>query len=363
MELHTIKYENKDIVVLLDDNMRLVKPVYDYLKRLRQKGRAFNTIKANCNDLKLYWEFLNKEHYQYDEVTPNIIGEFIEYLREPNDTENVVSIYTESRRTGKTINRILSTIYNFYKYCSNNIQVENPIFMEEVNRPFDMFKNLLYHARSNNKTKQSLFKVKENKTTFKLVSDRDAEIFLNTLPTWRDKLIFKIMYFTGARIGEVLELQIEDIPYPDTSKKIGTLENIKSKGKRRNLRIPMALLEEIDNFIIEERNNIDTEHSYIFVSQQKQNLGKPLTYRGVYEVFNTVKKKTGIRLNFHDLRHTYATSLIESGFDSSVVQIILGHEHLTTTQKYTHISNQYLEDSLSRYWNKSSLIGGGANGK
>ena len=114
---------------------------------------------------------------------------------------------------------------------------------------------------------------------------------------------------------------------------------------------------------IEERNNIYTEHSYIFVSQQKQNLGKPLTYRGAYEVFNTVKRKTGIRLNFHDLRHTYATSLIESGFDSSVVQIILGHEHLTTTQKYTHISNQYLEDSLSRYWNKSSLIGGGANGK
>jgi len=49
--------------------------------------------------------------------------------------------------------------------------------------------------------------------------------------------------------------------------------------------------------------------------------------------------------------------------DISVVKIILGHEHITTTQQYTHISNQYLEDNLSRYWNKSSLIGGGANGK
>jgi hypothetical protein len=52
---------------------------------------------------------LNKEYFQYDEVIPNIIGEFIEYLREPNSTENVVSIYVESKRTGKTINRILST--------------------------------------------------------------------------------------------------------------------------------------------------------------------------------------------------------------------------------------------------------------
>ncbi|WP_152549592.1 tyrosine-type recombinase/integrase [Clostridium botulinum] len=363
MELHIIRYKDKDIVVLLDDNMKLVKPVYDYLKYLRQKDRAFNTLKANGTDLKLYWEFLNKECYQYDEVTPNIIGEFIEYLRDPNTNDNIANIYAESKRTGKTINRILSTVYNFYKYCAMIRDMNNPIIMEEVNRPFDMFKSLLYHARSNNKTKQSIFKVKESKTTFKLISDNDAEIFLNALPTWRDKLIFKIMYLTGARIGEVLELQIEYIPYPDSSKIIGRLENIKSKGKRRSLLIPMALLEEIDNFIMEERNNIDTEHSYIFISQQKQNLGKPLTYRAIYEVFNTVKKKTGIKLNFHDLRHTCATALIQSGMDISVVKIILGHEYVTTTQQYTHISNKYLEDSLSRYWNKSSLIGGEANGK
>ncbi|MDS0528546.1 tyrosine-type recombinase/integrase [Clostridium sp. SHJSY1] len=363
MELHKIRCKDKDIVVLLDDNMKLVKPIYDYLKYLRQKDRAFNTMKANCNDLKLYWEFLDKEHYKYDGVTPNVIGEFIEYLREPNATDNVVSIYTESKRTGKTINRILSTVYNFYKYCGMVKDINNPIIMEDANRPFDMFKSLLHHARSNNKTKQSIFKVKESKTTFKLVSDIDAETFLNALTTWRDKLIFKIMYFTGARIGEVLELQIEDIPYPDTSREVGILKNIKSKGKTRNLYIPMTLLEEIDNFIMEERNNIDTDHSYIFVSQQKQNLGKPLTYRAIYEVFGTVKKKTDINLNFHDLRHTHITHLVENGMDISVVRIIAGHNHITTTQQYTHISNQYLEDSLSRYWNKSILIGGGANGK
>ncbi|HAK42958.1 MAG TPA: hypothetical protein DCM59_10025, partial [Clostridium sp.] len=101
-------------------------------------------------------------------------------------------------------------IYNFYKYCGMVKEINNPIIMENVNRPFDMFKNLLHHAKSNNKTKQSIFKVKESKTTFKLVSDSDAEKFLNALPTWRDKLIFKTMYLTGARIGEVLELKIED---------------------------------------------------------------------------------------------------------------------------------------------------------
>lgn len=134
------------------------------------------------------------------------------------------------------------------------------------------------------------------------------------------------------------------------------LENIKSKGKTRNLYIPMSLLDEIDDFIMEDRNKIDTEHGNLFVSQQKQNLGKPLTYLGIYSVFNVVKKKVGIEFNFHDLRHTYITQLIENGMDISVVRIIAGHEYVTTTQQYTHISNQYLENSLNGYWSKSALM-------
>lgn len=362
MELNIVKHKGNDIVVLLDDNLKIVKPVYDYLKYLRLKDRALNTLKANGRDLKLYWNFLNEKGYEYNEVTPNMIGEFKEYLRKPNVDDNLVIVYGESIRTARTINRILSTIYNFYKYCGEIREIDNPIIMEEVNRPFNMFKSLLYHTKGNNNTEQSMFKVKESKRTIKLVSGEDAQSFFDNLPTWRDKLIFKIMYLTGARVGEVLDLQIEDIPVPNSLKKVGTLESIKSKGKRRDLYLPMPLLEEIDNFIMERRNNIDTEHSYIFVSQQKQNLGKPLTYRGIYEVFDIVKKKTGISFNFHDLRHTYITHLVENGMDISVVRIIAGHEFVTTTQQYTHISNKYLEDSLSRYWSKSILIGDDLNG-
>ncbi|MBU3179565.1 tyrosine-type recombinase/integrase [Clostridium psychrophilum] len=362
MELSIFQNKGKDMVILLDNKMRIVKPVYNYLKYKRLKDMALNTLKANGTDLKIYWNFLNKKGYEYSEITPNNIGEFIEYLREPNGTDDIVSIYTESQRTAKTINRILSTIYNFYKYCGMINEIDNPIIMDDINRPFNMFKNLLHHARSDNKTKQSIFKVKESKETFYLVQDDEAEAFLNALPTRRDKLIFKIMYFTGARVGEVLDLQIQDIPYPDMSKELEILENIKSKGKRRNLYIQTALVQEIDTFIMEERNNIDTEHSYIFVAQQKQNLGKPLTYRGIYEVFNTVKRKTKIYFNFHDLRHTFITHLVENGIDISVVMIIAGHEHVTTTQKYTHISKKYLEDSLGSYWKKSAMFRGGANG-
>ena len=117
------------------------------------------------------------------------------------------------------------------------------------------------------------------------------------------------------------------------------------------------------DLIFEERNLIDTDHSYIFVSEQARQLGKQLTYSAAYDKLKKVQKEVGIDFNFHDLRHTFCSNFVQSGMDVSVVRMIMGHEHLSTTQKYTHLSNPYIEDSLSRYWNQSTLIGGDSDGK
>jgi site-specific recombinase XerD len=109
---------------------------------------------------------------------------------------------------------------------------------------------------------------------------------------------------------------------------------------------------------MEERSQIETEHSYIFVSEQKKQLGKQLTYSAAYDKLKKVQAEVGVDFNFHDLRHTFCSNLIESGMDVSVAKIIMGHEHISTTQKYTHLSDPYIEDSLSRYWSRSTLIGG-----
>lgn len=371
MELCIFQKNNEEKVVLLDDKMRVVKPVKDYLKYVKLKDKSLNTIRAYARDLKIYWQFLQLRGYEYDKVTPNTIGEFIEYLREPSH-DDVIYVNTASKRTGKTVNRILSTVYNFYKYCSLVLQISNPIIKEEVNRPFNMFKGLLEHIRNDNKTNRSIFKVKEVKKSIHIISNEEAIIFHNSLPTLRDKLLFKIMYLSGMRIGEVLSLCIEDIPIPDSTKDVAVVNIMpresnkyyqQTKSGSRSVYMPMSLLEDIDNFIIQDRNNIETNHSYIFVSYQKRFYGKPLTYRGVYEVFNRVSKKTGIKFTFHDLRHTCITTLVESGMDISVAKIIAGHKYISTTQKYIHLSNKYLEASMKKYWSESSLIGGAFNGK
>ena len=360
MELSVIKQGDSGVVVLLDDEMRIVKPVYAYLKQQARLERSFNTIIANGRDLKLYWEFLNFMGYEYTEVTPITIGEFIEFLRSSEEymDDKIIILYGASKRTGKTINRILSTVYCFYKICCLVTEIKNPIIMEEINRQQNMFKSFLHHARNNNKIGKSIFKIKQSEAVITIIPDAHIELLMNRLQNSRDKLILKILYLTGARIGEVLDLKIENIPYPNLDETFGVLKNIKSKGKYRNLFIPMKLIEEIDSFIINERALIDTEHSYLFVALQKQNLGHPLTYRSIYDIFDRAKKKAGLKFNFHDIRHTFVTHLAEMGMDVSIISIIAGHKHIQTTEKYTHLSDRYIGESLSRYWKSNAFFGG-----
>lgn len=81
MEICISEHNEKRIVVLLDNEMKIVKPVYDFLRFQQQKGRAINTLKAYGTDLCLFWTFLKKNGYAYDQVTPRVIAEFIDYLR------------------------------------------------------------------------------------------------------------------------------------------------------------------------------------------------------------------------------------------------------------------------------------------
>lgn len=90
MELHVTKRKGREIVVLLDNDMRIVKPVYDYLKYQDQRDRAINTLIAYGNDLKAFWEFLSDYGYAYDEVSPKMIGEYKEYLMSEDD--NIIAI-------------------------------------------------------------------------------------------------------------------------------------------------------------------------------------------------------------------------------------------------------------------------------
>lgn len=105
MELHKTPERTKSGFVLLDQNMRLVKPVNEYLDFQALRGRAENTLLAYGKDLKTFFEFLEQRKLQYDQVTANMIRDYVEYLRAPD--VNTVYLFVESKRSPATINRML----------------------------------------------------------------------------------------------------------------------------------------------------------------------------------------------------------------------------------------------------------------
>lgn len=357
MELIVIRNEKREEVVLFDNDMRIIRPVYGFLQNQKRRGRSFNTIKANGRDMKIYYDFLNVYGYKAEAATSDTILDYVDYLRNSN---GIPALYKESALTAQSVNRMLSTVRSFYKFYEMTYGAVNPILVEEVYRG-NVHRGMLAHIRNDNRIKSSVFKVKECKRRIHLIDENKALTFLNQLPTRRDQLIFKTLYLTGARIQEVLDLKISQIPYPDAEKEICVLEGIKSKGKTRDLYVPMAVIAELDSFIMEERSLVETDHDYLFIANKAGFTGNRLGYHSLYAVFKKVSNKTEIELNFHDLRHTFISHLTETGMDISLIRIIAGHEQIETSQKYIHISGKYLKDSLATYWNKSILTGGGCD--
>lgn len=360
MELHVLQMEQGVMPVLLDEEMRIIGPIYDFLRFQRLKGRAPNTLTANGRDLKTYWEFLQETGLPYEKVSPAELAEFIGYLRYGPETGSAGQ--PELERTGQTVNRILSTVHMFYQYHADMQEIDNPVLMHDRNKPANMFKGLLYHARKDSRTKQSVFKVKESSHRVHLVTEDEMHLFLSRLDRKRDILLYKLLYFTGARIQEILDLEIESVPVPDPSYGVGVFRQIRSKGKNRDLYVPMHLIEELDDFIFSERSQTETGHSYIFISEHPGHRGRHLTYHAAYDKLKKVQEQTGLSFNFHDLRHSFCSRLAQTGMDASVIRIIMGHEHISTTQRYTHLSENYIGAALSRYW-EGSIFGGGGNGK
>lgn len=178
MELHKTPERTKSGFVLLDQNMRLVKPVNEYLDFQALRGRAENTLLAYGKDLKTFFEFLEQRKLQYDQVTANMIRDYVEYLRAPD--VNTVYLFVESKRSPATINRMISTLHGFYGYHVSMYGIVNPVITEDINSPNGIFRGILYHTRKSNYTRQSVFKVKESEYRIHLFTTTEMRQKVNS---------------------------------------------------------------------------------------------------------------------------------------------------------------------------------------
>jgi len=163
-----------------------------------------------------------------------------------------------------------------------------------------------------------------------VLTKEEIKQLIDCSETGKSKLIISMLYATGLRVSEIVNLKIKDINFEE---KMGKVQSGKGK-KDRMFVMPEKIIEQLRAYMTNHPNN-----QYLFSET------KPLTTRNIQKIIKHTAKKANLqqRITPHTLRHSYATHLLENGTDIRYIQVLLGHENLNTTQIYTHVSTEELK--------------------
>jgi integrase/recombinase XerD len=345
----------RSIWLVLDDRYQPIEPIMEYLTYLNNLEKSPNTVRTYAYNLKLYWEFLQHKQIDWQEIDEPELADFIHWLRNPQPT-GVVPIQPQtSNRTEKTINHALNTVSMFYEFHIRANDVRAVTTHTYKVQPGRQFKPFLHHISKGKAVKTRLLKIKEPKTFPGCLTREQVEQLIESCHRLRDKFLICLMYETGMRIGEALGLRHEDIRSQGTNEihVIPRSDNVNSSraksGAQRTLHVSKELLKVYSSYLIEEYPE-DIDCDYVFVNCWDGKIGQPMQYSSAIGLFRRLKKKTGIEVNPHLLRHTHATEMILNGMSMAMVQKRLGHASIQTTiDTYTHLSDEDLKTAYNAY--------------
>lgn len=296
-------------------NDALNKENQEYLTRFlqfiaQQYSNSDHTGAAYKRDVEKFLLYLQKEAIMLDQVDRIAVANYIIHMREEYGRNGFLK--------NATIARKLSALRSFYRYLNEYIGVPN--------NPFLYFKT-----------------PKKGKRIPEFLFYDEMDAFLNAIDIQtkagiRDRAMFELMYASGLRVSETANLMLDDIDFHDQ------ILRIKGKGSKERL-VPFYDLanEWLSTYIEQARSEwmVHETHSYVFVNQR----GKQLTARGIQYRMQQIADQSQLHVHVHPhmFRHSFATHLLDHGADLRVVQELLGHTSLSTTQIYVHVTQDRLK--------------------
>ena len=291
----------------------------DYL--LVQKGYSQATICSYQKDIDLWNEFLLREGVAFDDVDAKVIRNFMtaELQRLPG-----------KGNPKRTLSRRLSALRGYYDFMRSRGYIS-------VN---------MFRAMKAPKQEKRLPKALYVEDVLRLLEEnakRDDEL------ASRDQAILELLYASGVRAAELVSLQLIDIDYRSMQIQVF------GKGqKERVVPFSEAAADAMRDYqkklrpVLQARNHGDRKATEFFLNAQ----GKALTVRGLEHILKVVEEKTGVFLGLHPhlLRHSFATHLLENGADLRMIQKMLGHATIDTTQVYTHITIKELNQQYADHF-------------
>jgi integrase/recombinase XerD len=263
-------------------------------------GSSTNTIEAYNRDILNYLTFLEESGSNLESV----------------DFEYYIGRMREGAKQTRSIARSISAIRSFYKFLLTDGKIKvNPLTDIETPR----FKAPIPRVLSEDEMKRLL----------ELPKDRNIAL--------RDATMLELLYATGLRVSELINLKRQDV-----NMEAGFIMTMGKRSKERIVPIG-SYAREVINLYTEQ---INPKGPYLFPNR----LGKPMTRQAVWKII----RKYGLlleqgKLYPHMLRHTFATHLLEGGADLRSVQIMLGHEDISTTQIYTHVDRKRLKELHKKF--------------
>jgi integrase/recombinase XerD len=283
-----------------------------------EKGLSSNTISAYRLDIEKFFHYLSTNQLSLEQVSPEQLSFYVAWLRGMENTEFKIG---ES-----SIARNIISIRSYFTYLAKEHKFNNP---------------------SSNFKPPKIGKRLPKALTIDQVMSM-LNIAGTDLISSRDKALVELLYATGARVSELINLNTLDISTADTQAGSTTTVKLKGKGgKERVVPIGSFAVAAVNDYLVRSRPSllkVSTQKA-LFLNQR----GGRLSRQSAWNLVAKAAERAGLsdQVTPHSMRHSFATHLLDGGADIRVVQELLGHSSVTTTQIYTLITIDHLRESYA----------------
>lgn len=281
----------------------LIHAYENYLSKVKQASN--NTVSSYMRDIRQFSEWLLQSGVtDILSVTQSNISDYLSDLQEQG-------------KSGATVSRVLASLKNFYAYLVSTGFLESSPVSSEI------------HVDRGEKKLPQILSGKEVELLLSQPSNSDAKGL-------RDKAMLEVMYATGIRVTELIDLDVDDV-----NLELGILKCSSAK-KSRTIPLYPAALRALTVYVKEVRMAMvaDPLEKALFVNVG----GSRMSRQGFWKILKYYQAKAGIEKDItpHTLRHSFAVHLLENGADLGSLQELMGHSDISSTQMYTHMINQKL---------------------